>query len=93
MVSLADMKSHLEELEDEKNRFQEEIQKAKQRLKLSLGGIVIGVLLLPFVLFAGIPVLVVAGVIAIYYSVKKTSYEDKLETLETEIHKLEISMA
>jgi hypothetical protein len=43
--------------------------------------------------FAGIPVLLVAGGMAIYYSAKKTNYEDKLETLESEIHKLEISMA
>lgn len=93
MVSPGEMKSNLIELEEEKKKFQEEIRKANQRFKWSLGGIPIGVLLLPFVIFAGIPVLLVAGGMAIYYSAKKTNYEDKLETLETEIHKLEISMA
>ena len=93
MVSLADMKAKLVELEDEKNKLQEEIQKASHRFKLSLWGIGIGVILLPLVIFAGIPVLLVAGIVAVYYSVKKTNYEDRLETLETEIHKLEISMA
>lgn len=92
MVSLADMKSQLVELEDEKNKLQEEFQKANRRFKLSLWGIGIGVLLLPLY-WSGIPVLLVAGIMAIYYSVKKSGFEDRLETLETEIHKLENSMA
>jgi len=93
MVSLANMKSHLTELENEKSKLETEIQKAKQRLTWSVWGIAIGVLLLPLAIFAGIPVLLIAGIMAVYYSIKKSSFEDKLETLETEIHKLEISMA
>jgi hypothetical protein len=93
MVSPGDMKSHLVELEGKKNKLQEEILKANQRLKWSVWGIAIGVLLLPLAIFAGIPVLLIAGIVAVYYSIKKSSFEDKLETLETEIHKLEISMA
>lgn len=92
MVSLAEMKSQLVELEDEKNKLQEEFQKANQRIKLSLWGIGIGVILLPLY-WSGIPVLLVAGIMAIFYSAKKSNFEDRLETLETEIHKLEISMA
>lgn len=93
MVSLANMKSQLTELENQKNKLETETQKAKQRLKWSVWGIAIGVLLLPLAIFAGIPVLLIAGIVAVYYSIKKSSFEDKLETLETEIHKLEISMA
>ena len=93
MVSLADMKAHLVALENQKSEFEMEIQKANQRLKWSVWGIAIGVLLLPLVIFAGIPVLLIAGIMVVYFSIKKSSLEDKLETLETEIHKLEISMA
>jgi len=93
MVSLANMKSQLTELENKKSKLETEIQKAKQRLKWSVWGIAIGVLLLPLAIFAGIPVLLIAGIMVVYYSIKKSSFEDKLETLETEIHKLEISMA
>ena len=93
MVSLADMKAHLVALENQKSEFEIEVQKANQRLKWSVWGIAIGVLLLPLVIFAGIPVLLIAGIMVVYYSIKKSNLEDKLETLETEIHKLEISMA
>jgi hypothetical protein len=93
MESLGEKKIHLEELEGQKYMLEEEIQKANQRFKLSLLGIGVGVILLPFTILAGIPVLVVAGLVTIYYSAKKSSYEDKLATLESEIHKLEISMA
>lgn len=93
MVSLADMKAHLVALENQKSEHEIEIQKANQRLKWSVWGIAIGVLLLPLVIFAGIPVLLIAGIMVVYYSIKKSNLEDKLETLETEIHKLEISMA
>lgn len=92
MVSLAEMKSQLVELEGEKNKLQEAFQKAHQRFKMSLWGIGIGVVLLPLY-WSGIPVLVIAGIMAIFYAAKKSSFEDKLENLETEIHKLEISMA
>jgi hypothetical protein len=93
MVSLADMKAHLVALENQKSEFEIEVQKANQRLKWSVWGIAIGVLLLPLAIFAGIPVLLIAGIMVVYFSIKKSSLEDKLETLETEIHKLEISMA
>jgi hypothetical protein len=93
MVSLADMKARLVVLENQKSEFEIEIQKANQRLKWSVWGIAIGVLLLPLAIFAGIPVLLIAGILAVYYSIKKSSLGDKLESLETEIHKLEISMA
>ncbi len=93
MSSLANMKLQLTELENQKSKFEIEIQKANQRLKWSVWGIAIGVLLLPLAIFAGIPVLLIAGIMAVYYSIKKSNLEDKLESLETEIHKLEISMA
>jgi hypothetical protein len=92
METPGEMKSHLEELEDQKNKLEEEIQKANQRFKLSLWGIGIGILLLPLY-WSGVPILVIAGIMAIVYSIKKAGCQDKLENLETEIHKLEISMA
>jgi hypothetical protein len=92
MVSLADMKSHLTELENQKSKLETEIQKAGKRLKMSLWGIGIGILLLPLY-WSGVPILVIAGIMAIFYSVKQTNSRDKLESLESEIHKLEISMA
>jgi hypothetical protein len=93
MVSLAEMKTHLSELEDQKLKLKEEIRKANQSLKVSLGGIGIGVLLLLLFPLAGILLMLVAGLIAVFYAIKKSSFQDKLETLENEIHKLEISMA
>ena len=92
MTSLADMKSHLAELEDQKQKLNAAVLKAKKRIKMSLWGIGVGIILLPLY-WSGVPVLLIAGVMALFYSVKQTSYQDKLETLETEIHKLEISMA
>ncbi len=92
MVSLAEMKSQLGELEDQKIQIKEEIRQTNRRFKYSLWGIGAGVLLLP-VFWSGIPVILIAGILAIYFSVKKASLEDKLESLESEIHKLEISMA
>ena len=92
MTSLADMKSHLAELEDQKQKLNAAILQAKKRLKMSLWGVGVGLILLPLY-WSGAPVMLIAGVIAIYYSIKQTSYQDKLDTLEAEIHKLEISMA
>lgn len=92
MVSLADMKTQLGELEGQKMELKEEIRKANQRFKYSLWGFGAGIILLPL-FWSGIPVILVAGIMAIYFSVKKASFEDKLESLENEIHKLEISMA
>jgi hypothetical protein len=37
--------------------------------------------------------MVIAGIMAIFFFTRQTSFHDKLESLETEIHKLEISMA
>lgn len=93
MASLANIKSHLAELEDQKSKLEVEFRKANQRLKISLGGLGIGVLLLRLSLWVGISVIVIAGIAAIVYAVKQASFHDKLESLETEIHKLEISMA
>jgi hypothetical protein len=91
-TSLAEMKSHLNELEDQKKKLEDAIETASQRYKMSLWGILIGVVLLPLY-WSGVPVLLIAGVAALYYSAKRSSAEDKLGALETEIHKLEISMA
>jgi hypothetical protein len=93
MVSLAEMKTQLGELEEQKLKLKEEIRKTDQSLKVSLGGIGIGVLLLLLSPLAGVIVILAAGAIAVFYAVKKSSDQDKLETLESEIHKLEISMA
>ena len=92
MVSLAEMKSHLDELENQKQKLVEAKQKAGQWLKMSLWGIGIGVILLP-VYWSGVPVLLIAGIMALVFYIKQSSCQDKLENLETEIHKLEISMA
>ena len=92
MATLAEMKSHLNELEDQKQKLEAAILKAGQRLKMSLWGIGIGIILLPLY-WSGIPILVIAGIMAIFYSLKQTNSRDKLESLKSEIHKLEISMA
>jgi len=92
MATLAEMKSHLNELEDQKQKLEAAILKAGQRLKMSLWGIGIGIILLPLY-WSGIPILVIAGIMAIFYSLKQTNSSDKLESLKSEIHKLEISMA
>ena len=93
MVSPAEIKSQLTQLESEKKALQEESRKASQWFKLSLGGIAIGILLFPLTFFAGVPVVLVAGFLAIFYSVRKSTFDDKLENVESEIHKLEMSMA
>ena len=92
MVSLAEMKSHLDELENQKRKFEDAKSKAGQRFKMSLWGILAGVILLP-VYWSGVPVLLIAGIMALYFYIKQSTYQDKLENLESEIHKMEISMA
>jgi len=92
MTSLAEMKTHLVELEDQKEKLNASIQKTNQRFKMSLWGVGIGILLIP-VYWSGVPILLIAGLTALFYSGKRAGYQDKLESIETEIHKLEISMA
>jgi len=92
MASLAEMKTQLDELEDQKQKLNTAILNAKKRIKMSLWGIGIGIILLPLY-WSGVPVLLISGVIALFYTGKQAGYQDKLEALETEIHKLEISMA
>jgi len=92
MTSLAEMKTHLVELENQKEKLNASILKTNQRLKMSLWGVAIGIVLLP-VYWSGVPILVIAGLTALFYSGKRAGYQDKLESIENEIHKLEISMA
>ena len=93
MASLANMKTQLTELENQKSRLEAEIQQANQRLRMALWGIAIGAVFFRLSLWLSISVMVIAGIIAIFYFVKQTNFHDKLEALESEIHKLEISMA
>ena len=92
MATPSEMRTHLEELEDQKRQLEIAIEQANKRYKMSLWGIGIGVILLPFY-WAGILVVLIAGAAALYYSARRSVSQDKLGTLESEIHKLEISMA
>lgn len=92
MSTQAEMKSHLDELETQKKQLVDTIEMASQRFKWGLWGIGIGVILIPLY-GVGIPVLLISVATVIYYSIKRSSSQDKLDDLETEIHKLEISMA
>jgi hypothetical protein len=93
MESLGEKKSHLEELESQKFRLEEQVREVNRRLKMSLIGTGVGILLVPLFWLVGVPVIVVAGITALVYFGQQTRFKDKLESLETEIHKLEISMA
>jgi hypothetical protein len=93
MSSLANMKSQLAELEDQKSKLEAGVQKANQRLKISLLGLGVGVLLLRLSLWVGVAIIVIAVIAAIVFAVQQASFHDKLEALESEIHRLEISMA
>lgn len=93
MASMANMKLQLAELENQKSKLEAEIQKANQRLKMGLWVLAIGAVLFRLSLWLSVSVMLIAGIVAIFYFVKQTSFHDKLETLESEIHKLEISMA
>jgi len=92
MSTQAEMKSRLDELEKQKSQLEDMIEMAGQRFKWGLWGIGIGVILIPLY-GLGIPVLLISGAAALYYSIKRSSSQDKLGDLESEIHKLEISMA
>lgn len=92
MSTQAELKSHLDELEKQKKQLEDAIETANQRFKWGLWGIGIGVILIPLY-WLGIPVLLVSGATVLYYSIKRSSNQDKLGDVETEIHKLEISMA
>ena len=92
MSTQAEMKLRLDELEVQKKQFEDTIEKASQRFKWGLWGIGIGAILIPLY-GAGVPVLLLSIATVLYYSIKRSSSQDKLGDLETEIHKLEISMA
>jgi hypothetical protein len=92
MSTQAEMKAHLGELEEQKRKLEDALEKASQRFKMSLWGIGIGIILLPLY-WSGVPVLLIAGAAALFYSAQRSSSQDKLNSLKTEIHKLEISMA
>jgi len=92
MSTQAELKSQLDELEKQKKQLEDTIETASQRFKWGLWGIGIGVILIPLY-WLGIPVLLISGATVLYYSIKRSSSQDKLGDLETEIHKLEISMA
>ena len=92
MASLANMKTQLTELENQKSRLEAEIQQANQRLRMALWGVAIGAVFFRLSLWLSISVMVIAGIVAIFYFIKQTTFHDQLESLETEIHKLEISM-
>jgi len=92
MSTQAEMKSHLDELEIQKKQLIDTIERASQRFKWGLWGIGIGAILIPLY-GVGIPVLLVSAAGVLYYSIKRSSSQDKLGDLESEIHKLEISMA
>ena len=92
MSTQTEMKSRLDELEKHKRQLENAIETTSHRFKWGLWGIGIGVILIPLY-GLGIPVLLVSGAAALYYSIKRSSNQDKLSDLESEIHKLEISMA
>jgi hypothetical protein len=92
MTSLTEMKTQLIELEDQKEKLNIAMLKANQRIKMGLWGIGLGVILLPLY-WSGVPVLLVAGITALFYFGKRAGYQDKLEIIETEIHELETCMA
>jgi hypothetical protein len=92
MSTQAELKSHLDELEKQKKQLEDAIEMASQRFKWGLWGIAIGVILIPLY-WLGIPVLLISGATVLYYSIKRSSSQDKLGDVETEIHRLEISMA
>ena len=89
--SKSEMRAYLDQLEDQKRQLEIAIVKASQWFKWSLWGIGIGIVLLPLY-WSGIPILLVAGAGAIYYSAKRAISQDKLGALKTEIHNLETSM-
>ena len=92
MSTQAELKSHLDELEKQKKQLEDAIEMANQRFKWGLWGIAIGMILIPLY-WLGIPVLLISGATVLYYSIKRSSSQDKLGDVETEIHRLEISMA
>ena len=55
MSTQAEMKSQLDELEIQKRKLEDEILKASQGFKMSLWGIVIGVVLFPLY-WSGVPI-------------------------------------
>lgn len=92
MTSLAEMKTQLDELEGQKQELNLALQKAKRLFQMSLWGMGIGVIMLPFY-WSGVPVLLIAGIMALVYTGKQSRSQEKLDNLEEQIHHLEISMA
>jgi|GEM_PF-6787928 len=91
MTSLAKMKAELVELEAQKKRLKIDIVRKDKRFKLCLwlaGG---GVALLPLY-GSGIIMILAGGIMAMIVSEQRTRLKDRLEEVDTQITKLELSM-
>jgi len=92
MNSLADMKIKIVELEDQKKKLETEISKADKQYKFGLWAVLVGVFLIPLYGIGFIPV-IVGGFMALVNIAKRAKCRDELENLESQIHKLNLSMA
>ncbi len=92
MNSLADKKIQVVVLEGQKNKLATEINKASRQYKLGLWGVFIGIFLIP-IYGIGVVLLIAGGLVALINANKRAKYRDELENLESQIYKLNSSMA
>ena len=92
MNSLADKKILIVVLEGQKSKLETEINKASQQYKLGLWGVLIGIFLIPIYGIGVVP-LIAGGLVALINANKRAKYRDELENLESQIYKLNSSMA
>jgi hypothetical protein len=87
MNSVAKMKSQLTELEEQRTKLGIEMGTTGNRFKLALAGTLVGAVL--SVLYGLGFILLIAGVVtALIYGVQQAKNRDKMEEIESEIHKL-----
>ena len=92
MNSLADKKILIVVLEGQKSKLETGINKASQQYKLGLWGVLIGIFLIPIYGIGVVP-LIAGGLVALINANKRAKYRDELENLESQIYKLNSSMA
>lgn len=91
MNTLAKMKAELEQLEAQKKKLKVDIFEWGKRFKLCLWLMGGGVALLPLY-GSGVVMILAGGAMAIIVNEKRARLQDKLNEVETQITRLEISM-
>jgi len=92
MASLAQMKVHMQEMEDQKKKVEKRFEDASRQYKVGLWGVLIGIFLIPLY-GIGLLLVIAGGLAALTNHSKRASAKKELGELELRIHSLRLDVA